>query len=84
MELRECSHDDLINELVKRIKRRCISSLPRLDDEPFGEYMDTIYEEVMYRTTEQVQGFIKRKFGKDKIKCVEIELVEGKNERKGW
>ena len=61
----------LLQEFIKKVKQEALAKFPRLANEPFSEYNETIREEVEYTATTLVVDECNRKFGKENKKWKE-------------
>lgn len=53
----------LLETLIRKIKAECMARMPKLDDEPFSEYIEHIREEVEYTLDQKVDEACNKKFG---------------------
>lgn len=65
MKTSDLSPELLLELLIRKIKVECMQKMPRLDDEPFSEYIQHIRAEVEYTLDERVKAACDKKFGKE-------------------
>lgn len=65
MKTSDLSQELLIELLLRKIKAECMQRMPRLDDEPFSEYIQHIRVEVEYTLDERIKAACDKKFGKE-------------------
>lgn len=65
MKTSDLSQELLIELLLRKVKQECMAKMPRLDDEPFSEYIQHIRAEVEYTLDERIKQACDKKFGKE-------------------
>ena len=65
MKTSDLSQELLIELLLRKGKQECMAKMPRLDDEPFSEYIQHIRAEVEYTLDERIKQACDKKFGKE-------------------
>lgn len=65
MKTSDLSQELLIELLLRKVKQECMTKMPRLDDEPFSEYIQHIRAEVEYTVDEKIKAACDKKFGKE-------------------
>lgn len=65
MKTSDLSQELLIELLLRKVKQECMQKMPRLDDEPFSEYIQHIRAEVEYTLDERIKSACDKKFGKE-------------------
>lgn len=68
MKTSDLSQELLLELLIRKVKAEIMAKMPRLDDEPFSEYIEHIREEVEYTLDQRVTAACNKKFGERKDK----------------